>query len=648
MYVNSFLRRLKRLPASVGRWTSRHRYEILAVLIVVSVGAALRTYRLDSIPVGLHGDEATNGLIARLILDGDWAETYDLSANGRPTGFLFWLAGFTAVFGSSLFTLRLASATLAILTIPCAYLFFRAVDGRATAIIGSSLLAVSGWHLLYSRTAWEQSLLVLIEVVAGLFLVLAVRREQRWLFGVAGFVLGLGLYTHSSYPFFLIGACIWLGIWLVTKWRNLSRALVLLATLAGTFFLAALPMLSYIKDNQREYFRRSRGESIFNSERFESASGPLDQLDVVFDSGRHFVELLMVESPPVLPSIALPVAILLGVGLVLAVWRWRQTGIALAVSMLFVLPLAGILLLSGDSITIRRTVGVTPFVALLAAMPLAAALRSKWLAHPALRVAGLALVTGLLVYVGNTNRSYYFDEFHPRATTNHEITDASLFINSLPGDPYVYFYSIRTGYDYEVRRFLASDVEGEDRSGAWGSEFDLTPDRSRDVVYVFMDRFRDSRDEVAAMFPGGLPLDHTDGDESVLFTTYELSRDVSLPPEAEARDLARWRDLQAIADALDRYQRQHGGYPDTAGQRQTLCVFRTLDVGCALDGLLSPIPMDPLGDPGANGYWFVSTVDKYALYARRETGRLPACLEFYGSPPAIESLLCLVISEKAR
>src|SRR5262245_60614852 len=46
----------------------RRALEVLAVLLVMGVALALRTYHLTSLPFGLHGDEATTGLEGERIL----------------------------------------------------------------------------------------------------------------------------------------------------------------------------------------------------------------------------------------------------------------------------------------------------------------------------------------------------------------------------------------------------------------------------------------------------------------------------------------------------------------------------------------------------------------------------------------------------
>jgi type II secretory pathway pseudopilin PulG len=90
---------------------------------------------------------------------------------------------------------------------------------------------------------------------------------------------------------------------------------------------------------------------------------------------------------------------------------------------------------------------------------------------------------------------------------------------------------------------------------------------------------------------------------------------------AEARDNTRKDDLQQMAAALEKYYGKKKEYPTTGGTLQTACVYQEIDACCKLKDFIDPIPSDPRGDPGANGYWYNSDGKSYTLIAEME---LPA------------------------
>jgi hypothetical protein len=107
------------------------------------------------------------------------------------------------------------------------------------------------------------------------------------------------------------------------------------------------------------------------------------------------------------------------------------------------------------------------------------------------------------------------------------------------------------------------------------------------------------------------------------------------------RDIVRLADLQSNRDALAVYFDEHGEYPNTEGSIQTLCAFPDIDIGCALEEVLSPLPQDPLGDVTTNGYWYASNGETYTVFAIRESDAFPECLDH---PPFLEqfdSVYCL-------
>lgn len=108
----------------------------------------------------------------------------------------------------------------------------------------------------------------------------------------------------------------------------------------------------------------------------------------------------------------------------------------------------------------------------------------------------------------------------------------------------------------------------------------------------------------------------------------------------EVRDASRQEDLAALQTALEQYRDEHGEYPDSDGNIQTLCAFAEADVGCALQEFLDPLPIGPLGDP-VQSYWYASFGDAYTIYAQRESDTLPECDEHPAHLRDYDSLLCV-------
>jgi hypothetical protein len=113
------------------------------------------------------------------------------------------------------------------------------------------------------------------------------------------------------------------------------------------------------------------------------------------------------------------------------------------------------------------------------------------------------------------------------------------------------------------------------------------------------------------------------------------------PGDPNQRDAVRAQDLTAIQEALEQSRSNEGEYPNTNNNIQSLCVFEDSDAGCALLDVLDPIPLDPLGDPATNGYWYASDGETYVLYAMREGDQLTECAEHPDHLANIDSLYCV-------
>jgi len=107
------------------------------------------------------------------------------------------------------------------------------------------------------------------------------------------------------------------------------------------------------------------------------------------------------------------------------------------------------------------------------------------------------------------------------------------------------------------------------------------------------------------------------GAESTPRAVPTITGDVTGDPRE--RDALRRGDLIRLLTAANAYRDEHGEYPSTGGNLQSLCVYKDDDQGCNLaetyDG---PLPEDPAGDPIKNGYWYESTGDTVKIYAALE------------------------------
>jgi len=238
-------------------WRRAHRGEGLAVLALTLLAAALRLWRLDAIPPGLHVDEAFNVLDARKVIDG--LRPVFLTDNaGRDVLFTYLQAPLLALFGESAWSARLPSALTGALTVPAAWWAARALvttselsegQARRIALATAALVAVSYWHLHFSRFGIRAVLFPLVVTAAmGLWwrTVTELRGGyRRWIGPLVALsvVLGLAFYTHPAGRALAVVPAAHAGYrWL--RWRDGRPLGALLAAAAGMLAVAA-PLLAF-------------------------------------------------------------------------------------------------------------------------------------------------------------------------------------------------------------------------------------------------------------------------------------------------------------------------------------------------------------------------------------------------------------------
>ena len=530
--------RIRAIP--LPAWaTSTLTLEVAFVAAVTVVAGWLRLWHLDTVPLGLHGDEAWTGLDARRVLDEGWIGPYVGSALGQPSGPLYFTALFFTFMAEDTQTVRLSQALLGVATIPMAYLAFRLMYDRTVASIAAVILAGLMWHLHLSRTGFMVTSWPLMEMAVLCALWPALRTRNTWLFLVAGGLLGLGVYTYNAYllfvpvPFFALA-------WTLVREPD-TRARVAFARpvllFAAAALLAAMPLVNYATGHTDQYRSHQQSVGLLDSEAWKDA-GWGDRVEILWDRGEEWVRGLTEATSPDFgdglaaegTSVVHPLVFALALGgLGMALWRFRDPASGIVFGAVALLPL-GALLTVGAGLY-RRSEGLAPFVALLAALPLAWLWQRASRRRDVIRYAAYAVVIVACSYPGVVTARDYFGRVQDsgviRYTFPFELDAASRYMDGLPADTKVYFYSSRWSFNYETRRFLAPDLRGEDRSREFRARapadgaLDFSTDELHGVLFVFVDSYLGEMDGVVALYPGGQIAVGARG-EDVIFRAYYL------------------------------------------------------------------------------------------------------------------------------
>src|SRR3972149_866909 len=135
----------------------------LSLIFIIILATVLRFYQLGQNPPSLNWDETAHGYNAYSILKtgrDEYGYRLPLSFRSfddyKPPIYTYLVVPSIAVFGLNDFAVRFPSAFLGVLAVLFSYLMvFELFKRKEIALLAAFFLAISPWHLQFSRVAFE-------------------------------------------------------------------------------------------------------------------------------------------------------------------------------------------------------------------------------------------------------------------------------------------------------------------------------------------------------------------------------------------------------------------------------------------------------------------------------------------------------------
>ncbi len=144
------------------------------------------------------------------------------------------------IFGHSVFTIRLLSALISLLALPCIYwLCSELFNSAIISWVGVTLIAISPFHVLYAQEAREYSLWTVTILFSCAAFLRGMRLKTLPSWGLYGVSVAAALYTHPFSAFVLIGHGIYSMI-IFLKRRGTQRERGRYAEGLGGYFVSCL------------------------------------------------------------------------------------------------------------------------------------------------------------------------------------------------------------------------------------------------------------------------------------------------------------------------------------------------------------------------------------------------------------------------
>jgi hypothetical protein len=153
---------------------------IILILLILGLAAFFRLCQIDSMPPGLYPDEAINGNDALTTLQTNQWKVFYPENNGREGLFIWLLAWSFKIFGPAVWSLRLVSAIIGILTVLGLYCLTKQLFNTHIALLSSFFLAISFWHINFSRIGFRGILVPFCLVWSFYFLFKGLNAIRSW------------------------------------------------------------------------------------------------------------------------------------------------------------------------------------------------------------------------------------------------------------------------------------------------------------------------------------------------------------------------------------------------------------------------------------------------------------------------------------
>ncbi len=512
----------------------RYAWAILALSLIVAVGAFYRLHNLNgspenltAIPPEMTSDHVEKILDAQRVREGS-RNIFFANNGGREPFQMYAMAAFASLPGQGMTyeSLKLLKVIESILILPfmfwLGYDLMRTERPRLRVLIGlalAGLTAVSFWDVTITRLGLRIVLTPLVAAALLVYLARAMRSNDIGDYLKVGLVLGFGLYTYQAVRMMPVVVVLGAAMALLFIWKHRRARLQVVTNLAALVVVSAvafLPMIHYTTQYPEQFLQRTFGRLLGDDvieerlpngllvlreatveERFNAF---VENLPVLFGNVRNALlmfhwkgDVAWINNYPNYPALDAWSGALLLVGTVgwLAL-AWRRRDVVYAM-----IPLAlGVMLLPSalsiaypiENPSFTRTSGAMPMTYLIAALPLA--LMADGLAR--LRESSVTRMLGAVVFIVPLAASYtlnfdvYMNRF-PESYLNNSLPHSEGgrivrdFVASGGSFGNAFLIAYPNWWDHRAVG-LAAGMEDRWPNGVY--DLNLNDNRTRDVDYV--------------------------------------------------------------------------------------------------------------------------------------------------------------------
>ncbi len=214
---------------------------LLAILLLALV---LRIYQLDKVPSALFGDEVDVGYQAYSLLKtgqdlygNSWPTLIHSLSEYRAPLFIYSAVPFVALFGLNEWGVRLSAVFFGVLGVLGVFMLTKLLFNQRIGLLAASFMAISPWHIQYSRAAFEVTMLLSFMIFATYFFIKGL--DKRYFIIISAILFGLTPYIYSTsvvfMPFLILVLMLIYGKSLKSKLAEVSVAILIMLVVLSPY-----------------------------------------------------------------------------------------------------------------------------------------------------------------------------------------------------------------------------------------------------------------------------------------------------------------------------------------------------------------------------------------------------------------------------
>lgn len=248
------------------------KFKILFITVIL-LASILRLWDLANHPAGFNADEASIGYNAYSLLKTghdeygiSWPITFKSFGDYKPGLYFYVVLHFVRALGLNELAIRLPSAILGIASVALIFFLAKEITGNKNlSLLASLLLAISPWHLHFSRGGWETNAATFFIMLGVYLFLISFKKPHLILVSLISFLASM--YTYQSPRLVVPVLLLFLGIVYMKQLKRIILRLKSWSIVYGiVLMLLAIPLAAQ--------FTGQSGTARFEGLSFLSDTGP--------------------------------------------------------------------------------------------------------------------------------------------------------------------------------------------------------------------------------------------------------------------------------------------------------------------------------------------------------------------------------------